>query len=252
MSGLLRFILGDRALVFNCIVGRESPRRATYFSLLRQRKVGKRKATRSLGPFASLRANLRWRVAAGGWLNSLRSNNASPYPAATHHRRPSQDGWGTKDHTGHRCARLWTCPLSRVRERFRVRAGETSPSAKIDPHPNPLPHAGEGVKLASRGGSQRSDASRYPSPAFPPLAAPRSGRFGGSGLALFERSEFSQTPPNLSTAGCPKRSAGSQTVGAISFSLVFLVRTRKSDSPPGDSRPAASKNKPLPSASNQS
>ena len=60
-------------------------------------------------------------------------------------------------------------------------------------------------------------------PNSPPLAAPRSGRFGGSGLALFERSEFSQTPPIPSTAGCPKRSAGSQTVGAISFSLVFGV-----------------------------
>jgi hypothetical protein len=33
-----------------------SPRRATYFLLLRQKKVGKEKATRSLGPCASLRA----------------------------------------------------------------------------------------------------------------------------------------------------------------------------------------------------
>jgi hypothetical protein len=33
-----------------------SPRRATHFSLSRQRNLRKRKATRSLGPFASLRA----------------------------------------------------------------------------------------------------------------------------------------------------------------------------------------------------
>src|SRR5881397_1161689 len=35
---------------------RVSPRRARHFSLLRQRKVPKRKATRSLGPCAALRA----------------------------------------------------------------------------------------------------------------------------------------------------------------------------------------------------
>ena len=33
-----------------------SPRQATYISLSRQRNLGKRKATRSLGPCASLRA----------------------------------------------------------------------------------------------------------------------------------------------------------------------------------------------------
>jgi len=32
------------------LAGRVSPRRATYFLLLRQKKVGKEKATRSLGP----------------------------------------------------------------------------------------------------------------------------------------------------------------------------------------------------------
>ena len=45
---LLRPLLGS--------AGRVSPRRARHFSLLRQRKVSKRKATRSLGPSASLRA----------------------------------------------------------------------------------------------------------------------------------------------------------------------------------------------------
>jgi len=39
---------------------------------------------------------------------------------------------------------------------------------------------------------------------LPPLVdAPRSGGSGGSGIALFERSEFSETPPEPSTAGCP-------------------------------------------------
>ena len=36
--------------------GRVSPRRATHFLLLRQEKVSREKATRSLGPYAALRA----------------------------------------------------------------------------------------------------------------------------------------------------------------------------------------------------
>ena len=42
-----------------------------------------------------------------------------------------------------------------------------------------------------------------PDPASPVLAGPRSAETSGSGLALFERSEFSQTPLGSSTAGCP-------------------------------------------------
>jgi hypothetical protein len=41
----------------------------------------------------------------------------------------------------------------------------------------------------------------FPPSLLPPLVdAPRSGAFGGSGLALSERSEFGQTPPKASTA----------------------------------------------------
>ena len=45
----------------------------------------------------------------------------------------------------------------------------------------------------------------------------------GSGLALFERSEFSRTPLGSSTAGCPKRSVGTQTAGRLSFAYFSLV-----------------------------
>ena len=58
--------------------GRVSPRRASYLSLLRQRKVTERKASRIRRPYghAALLG------AAGVWLNSLRSDNASPDPSA--------------------------------------------------------------------------------------------------------------------------------------------------------------------------
>ena len=214
--------------------GRESPRRATYFSLLRQRNVGKRKATPLSATLRCAAGNLRWRASAGVWLNSPAAQTTPalippPPTIAGAYRR----GWVPGNGIAIAALGLLSCPLSRVRERARVRVDEASPTAKNHPHPNPLPHAGEGAKPASRTGSQRSDASRTPEPSPPPLHAPRSGGFGGSGLALFERSEFRQTPPNLSTAGCPKRSAGTQVVGAISLSLVSLVRTRESDSPAG-------------------
>jgi len=45
---------------------------ASNFLLLRRKKVTKEKATRSLSPFASLRATLRCSTTEGVWLNSLR------------------------------------------------------------------------------------------------------------------------------------------------------------------------------------
>ena len=103
---------------------------------------------------------------------------------------------------------------------------------------------------ASRDGSQRSDASGTRTPTSPLWLRRGAEGSADQGQLLFERRVFWWTPPNLSTAGCPQRSAGSQTVGAISFSLVFLVRTRKSDSPPVDYRPAASTNVDNPPAKN--
>ena len=231
--------------------GRESPRRATYFSLLRQRNVGKRKATPLSATLRCATGNLRWRASAGVWLNSPAAQTTPALiPPTPTIAGASRRGWVPGTNTANAALGIGlTCPLSRVRERVRVRAGSEFPDVKHHPHPNPLPHAGEGVKPASRDGSKRSDVSGPRSP-FPPLWLRRGAKGSADqGQQLFERSEFCWTPPNLSTAGCPKRSAGTQLVGAISFSLVFLVRTRKSDSPPGDSRPAASKNKTLPSAS---
>ncbi len=57
-------------------------------------------------------------------------------------------------------------------------------------------------------------------------------RFADQGSQLFERSEFCETPRNASTAGCPERSAGSQTVGSPFFAY-FLWRDKESESPAG-------------------
>ena len=60
----------------------------------------------------------------------------------------------------------------------------------------------------------------------PVEAGPRSAGFGGSGIALFERSEFSETPPNPSTAGCPV----AQRRGPrrrVAFSCLLLLAKQK-------------------------
>jgi hypothetical protein len=76
-------------------------------------------------------------------------------------------------------------------------------------------------------------------PSPPLLDAPRSAGPGGSGIALSERSEFSETPPEPSTAGCPKRSAGTQQVGSPFLLLTLLLaKQKKSELPPGNPRPA--------------
>ncbi len=57
-----------------------SPRRATYFSLLRQRNLRKRKATRSLGPCASLRAPCGARFKRGHAQTRCAQTSARPDP----------------------------------------------------------------------------------------------------------------------------------------------------------------------------
>ncbi len=61
------------------------------------------------------------------------------------------------------------------------------------------------------------------------LYAPRSAGPDGSGLALFERSEFSQTPAGPSTAGCPpQRQRRRDADSRVAFSLVtFFWRDKR-------------------------
>ena len=71
---------------------------ATHFSLLRQRKVSKRKATRSLGPLRFATGQPALPVKNGGprKLASLRCAQTArgPDPVFPDHHRPSQNGWG--------------------------------------------------------------------------------------------------------------------------------------------------------------
>ena len=67
----------------------------------------------------------------------------------------------------------------------------------------------------------------------------------GSGPQLFERSEFCGPPPESSTAGCPQRSEGTQTVGSPFLCLLSFGEAKESESAAGRiSRPRERKEPP--------
>ena len=78
-----------------------SPRRATHFSLLRQRKVSKKKATLLSASLRFAAGNLRCSVQSGSRANSLRSNKHEPYSVWTSApRRIQKDFAGTGSDSG--------------------------------------------------------------------------------------------------------------------------------------------------------
>ena len=92
----------------SCFVfrSRVSPRRATYFLLLRQKKVGKEKATLLSASLRFATGNLRCSTPEGvrrTRSTALRSNSCGPDPSYVCAPRRSQKGLGSR--TGLRCAR---------------------------------------------------------------------------------------------------------------------------------------------------
>ena len=94
------------------------------------------------------------------------------------------------------------------------------------PHPHPHP-GGEGA-------SPKAERSNGP-PGFAPnpVGLGRGAQVSADqGWHMSERSELCQTPLTPSTAGCPKRSAGTQTSGRLLL-LTFLGEARKVSAQPG-------------------
>jgi len=65
---------------------------------------------------------------------------------------------------------------------------------------------------------------------------------GGSGLALFERSEFRQTPPDASSA---RHRAAARTSARLFFGYFHLAKQKKVARPPGRN-PASGSSRPTP------
>ena len=138
--------------VFGLPTSRVSPRRATYFSLLRQRNLRKRKATRWSGSPA-LRGNLRCSVKAGPRSNSPSAQTiASPDPLLPVLLGPARRVAGMDAHANSgrrgRALRGLAGARSRIRLRFhhpsgcaeerragRIRTGDCLSAASSSPAP---------------------------------------------------------------------------------------------------------------------
>ena len=132
---------------------------------------------------------------------------------------------------------------------MRVRGTETPPRPREGrcPHPRPLPKERGSKSPAERSeGPIPSRAKQRPVRCPNPLWLRRGAqRFADQGSQLFERSEFCETPRNASTAGCPQRSGGTQTVGSPFLCLLSFGEAKESKSAAGrNSRPREKRESP--------
>ncbi len=204
-----------------------SPRRARYFSLLRQRKVPKRKATPLSASLRFASGNLRCSRPAGSRSNSLRCASLRQSRALI--RWPLRSSAHTEG-MGE--------PNSRTATRAIASLG---PSSSVQ-----VPRAGRSLF-----GVERSDDPNGCLAVHPLLAAPAAGRlWGGMGArapmlrdltrrgcpsgAAQQQSEFHGAPCKRTAAGLPRSAAqGSQTGGRLSFGYFSLAKQRKVPRPPG-------------------
>ena len=182
--------------------GRVSSRRGSYFLLLRQKKVAKEKATPLSATLRFATGNLRCSGFAGSRRTRFAQTAASPDP-----RNPALLG-------AYRGAWIPNGPL--------LRSATKPPQARSA--------CGGWYWLFGSDSAERSDGLSSPHPFWLRRGAQMEA---GSGPQLFERSEFCGPPPESSTAGCPQRSGGTQTVGSPFFCLRFFGEAKKSRSPAG-------------------
>jgi hypothetical protein len=155
----------------------------------------------------------------GGPQNSLRSNSCGPDPASICAPRRIQKGWGR----GRPSLRSAGC-------------NSNSPTQYQQPIPTTAARSAAGAWWPSE--AKARSVSQ-------PLCMRRGAQgFADQGSQLSERSEFCETPRNPSTAGCPQRSEGSQTVGSPFFCLRFFGEAKKSRSPAG-ARPGLGRQAPV-------
>ena len=133
-----------------------------------------------------------------------------------------------------------TCGARSSRGRARTRCAQTI--ARPDPSGPPLLGAarrgwgeiGSGIGLR-QGRALRDLVSPYLHSSPPPVGLGRGAQAkADQGSRLSEpKASSSETPLLSSTAGCPQRSEGTQTIGSPFFSLGFFGEAKKSKSPAG-------------------
>jgi len=179
--------------VFGLPTSRVSPRRATYFSLLRQRNLRKRKATRLSGSLRCATGNLRCSIPAGVGRTRFAQTTAALDTASICAARPSQTGLGEKIGFG----------IGIGLRRGRAKRVLASPHPYSSPKPVGL---GRGAQAKADKGSRLSEpkASSSETPLLPSTA----------GCPAAQR-------------------RGPRPSGRLSFGYFFLATQRKVPRPPG-------------------
>ncbi|MGF6349642.1 hypothetical protein QF040_004355 [Variovorax sp. W2I14] len=244
--------------------GRVSPRQATYFSLLRQRKVGKRKATLLSATLRCATGNLRCSRFAGSRRTRFAQTAASPDPRNAALLGAYRRAWGTsRPSLCSACSRAIASLGHRAPTPVLTREGrEKCKTCDAGPDALLLPLPGEGwdggtTALATqerlnerrapppqpspgRGGSQSkpseakacevlSRAQRWRvGPQSPSVCAEERSVSRIRARPCLSAASLGETPRNASTAGCPKRSAGSPFLCLRSFG-----EAKESKSPAG-------------------
>ena len=189
---------------------RVSARRPTSFSLLRQRKVPKRKATPRLRPLRCATGQT-----CGGAVAGCAVELALLLRSAARTATASQI---TKQLLPH-AAQL------PPRHRHVAGASRRDEAARAIASLGPRKNTEEGQGCAA--------ALLTPVPRVPSVCAEeRSGQRIRARDCLSAASS-SETPLDASTAGCPKRSAGTQTVGSPFLCLLSFGEAKESESPAG-------------------
>jgi hypothetical protein len=146
------------------------------------------------------------------------------------------------------CGAAWLPPLpprpftpAGVKGSLNSRFGFVAPNTE-------LVARGCGALLWARMGARSSRSNRREM-SFPSAIenVPSSAAWGGSGLALFERSEFSQTPPHASSAG---NRAAARSQARLSFAYFSLAKQRKGRRLPGRDPACSERQSPRPPGRN--
>ena len=231
MNGL-RSSLYSRCCCFE-VGGRVSPRRATHFLLLRQEKVSKEKATRSLGPLRCATGQPAVLGVSGVLRNSLRSDMRQPLSAAPCAPRPSPTGLAVQRAfaaLGHQRQRALRAALGRREFASNlIAACAHSTCAKRQFHSK-----NKARRAAPALGGR---AKQRPVGLQNPLRLGRGAQGAADkGWRMSERSELCQTPLTPSTAGCPvAQRRGPRLRVAFLLGTFLWALQRRSASPAGAS-----------------
>ncbi len=201
-----------------------SPRRATHFLLLRQKKVSKEKATPLSASLRFASGNLRCSRPAGSRSNSLRCASLRQSRALI--RWPLRSSAHTEGSGSPTAARA-IASLGPVR---RVQTPRTRRSAsRVERSEDPNGCLAVNPLLAAPAAGRLRGGTRVGARVLRDLT-----RRGCPSGAAQQQSEFHGAPRKCTAAGLPRSAAqGSQTGGRLSFGYFSLAKQRKVPRPPG-------------------